>query len=272
MISTVITEVKPISPVKMQISWRFVQSMDDFQDYIFTLERSESPEQGYSPVFTFNHNITFLDELSYKKIWRSLYYRIKSEHAHTHAIEYSAPSPVSASPDLQAIEIVRRNDIMLKNMRYGVGVPMAIFKLKTIGPACECWDANKQRPRISSCTDCFGSHIDGGYYPPIITWANPSPPQKVIQLPQWGEMEPNEARMFFNNYPELCPKDLIFSPHNMMFYTVEKVETSTRREYILHQIVSASGHDRGHVAYNLLTKYPKIVDDLYTERSKIKNS
>jgi hypothetical protein len=85
-------------------------------------------------------------------------------------------------------------------------------------------------------------------------------------------MEPNESRLFFNNYPELCPKDLILVPHTMMFYTVEKVETSTRRDYILHQVVSASGHDRGHISYNLLTKHPDIMDHLYTERARIKTS
>jgi hypothetical protein len=51
---------------------------------------------------------------------------------------------------------------------------------------------------------------------------------------------------------------------------VERVETSTRREYILHQIVAASGIERTSIIYNLLKEYPDLVRQLSEERRQVK--
>lgn len=272
MITATILSILPISSDKICVSWEFSKSVEDFRDYIFTLERSESPESGFESVLKFGHITEAVDSVRFKKIWRDLSYRIKSVNTSTGEAKYSDVATMSSAPNLEALEIVRRADILLKNRRHGTGVPVAVFKHKNIGPSCECWDENKQRLRTSNCPYCYGGRIEGGYYSPIITWANTSPPTKLVQIPQWGEMEPNEARIFFNNYPGLNPKDLIFSPASMTFFTVEKIETTTRREYILHQIVSASGLDRSHIVYRLLNEYPDIVDRLKEERARIKTS
>jgi hypothetical protein len=175
-------------------------------------------------------------------------------------------------PNLEALEIVRRNDILLKNKRHGIGVPVAIFKEKKIGPSCICWDRNKQRVRRSSCDECFGSHIQGGYYKPLIVWANLSPDTKMVQIPQWGEMEPNEKRIFMSNYPVLSPRDLIYNPSNATMYMIDKIETSERRGTMLHQIVSASFLDRNSVVYKLLDREQDLDKNLREETMKIKRS
>jgi len=272
MISAEITRARPIGQDEILISWKFSQSLEDFRDYIFELQRSESSDSGYTTIFQFNHDTQYVDTIWYRKIWRSLFYRIVATQRSTSISAESTPHKLESLPNLEALEIVRRNNILLKNKRHGIGTPVAVFNLKTLGPKCLCWDVDKQRSRTSRCDDCFGSHIEGGYYAPIIGWANMTPDHKLVQLPQWGEMEPNEARIFFSNYPCLNPKDVIFNPDKMMFYTVEKVETSERRGFMLHQIVSASCLDRGHVVYLLLGKYPELINELSSARDSIRNA
>lgn len=271
MITVSYIKVIPESIDSLKVSWMFKQTPEDFRDYTFTLERSEDPETGFLPIFNFNHAMDFIDTFPNRKIWRNLYYRVTSKNIKTGETFSSQSFPLSVEPDLEAIEIVRRNDILLKNRRHGTGSPVAVFRLKTFGPKCNvCWDFNKQKVRTSSCDVCYKTGIEGGYYAPIITWANLNPPQKMIQLPQWGEMEGNEQRFFFNNNPALNPKDLIFVPSSLIFYQVERVETSTRREYILHQIVAASGIERTSIVYNLLKEYPDLVKQLSEARKQVK--
>lgn len=271
MITVTNIQIVPQSIDSLKVSWTFKQTPEDFRDYTFVLERSEDPASGFVPIFDFNHSMYFIDYLIYRKVWRSLYYRVTSRNIKT-GESFSSPAyQLSVEPDLEALEIVRRNDILLKNRRHGTGSPVAVFKIKTVGPKCTvCWDFNKQKVRSSTCDVCYKTGIEGGYYEPVITWANLNPPQKMVQLPQWGAMESNEQRFFFNNEPSLNPKDLIFVPSSAIFYQVERVETSTRREYVLHQIVSASGLERTSVVYNLLKEYPDLTKQLGEARKRIK--
>ena len=264
-------KILPVSEDKLHISWKFKQTVENFQEYSFILERSEDPDSGFESVFHFNHDVEYIDSVVFKKLWRNLYYRIKICHIPTGEVKYSKSFTLSTAPDLEALEIVRRTNIMLKNRRHGIGTPIAVFKQKTVGPKClVCWDFNKQKVRSSTCDACFKTGIEGGFYDPIITWANLTPPQKMVQLPQWGEMEPHEARVFFSNEPKLNPKDLIYIPEDMTFMQIERVETSARRGYILHQIVSASYIERSSIIYELLNKYPDLNKRLQEERTLIK--
>ena len=271
MITVTNIQIVPQSIDSLKVSWTFNQTPEDFRDYTFVLERSEDPASGFVSVFDFNHALYFIDHLTYRKIWRSLYYRVTSRNIKTGETFSSKAYQLSVAPDLEALEIVRRNNIMLKNRRHGTGSPVAVFKLKTIGPKClVCWDFNKQKVRSSTCDVCYKTGIEGGYYKPIITWANLNPPQKLSQIPQFGERESNEQRFFFNNEPSLNPKDLIFVPSSLIFYQVERVETSTRREYVLHQLVAVSGIERSSIVYRLLDEYPDLVSELTEARMNIK--
>lgn len=272
MIIPEIIRVSPLSTDRVIISWRAQQSLEPLQDYDFTLERSESNESGFEHISPLGYTPDFVDQINLRKIWKSTVYRIKSTNRLTGDVGYSAEMAIGVAPNLEALEIVRRNNILLKNRRHGIGTPVAVFKRKTQGTSCSCWDPDKQRTKTSNCTECYGTHIDGGFYEPILVWANLTPPAKMVQLPQWGEMEPNEARIFFSNYPELNPKDVIFVQPRMTFYTVEKVEVSSRREVVLHQLISASGVDRGRPYYKLLDKHPYLVDTILNMASDIKVS
>ena len=272
MIIPTITKIELLSPGEYRISWEYPVTTEDIGIYKYKLYRSSGGGEDEGELLKeFNHLKYFIDTNNIKKIWVNVYYRIETLNTHTNEIDKGKWTPMMVAPDLEAMEIVRRNDILLSNPRRGIGVPIAVFKLKIIGPHCpDCWDFNKQKIRSSSCDSCYKTGIQGGYYEPEITWANLTPPAKVIQIPQWGEMEANEIRIFMSNKPILNPKDLIYVSSRNCFYSVEQIETTTRRDYLLHQLVSASGIERKSIVYNLLKEYPDLNERLLEKANHIK--
>jgi hypothetical protein len=206
-----------------------------------------------------------------KRLWNTIFYRIEVLHIASGTRTYSHAVTFGTSPNLEALEIIRRNDILLKNKRHGIGVPLIAYIRKRSGIECTCWDKDKKRVRTSSCEDCFGSGFESGYYPPVITWANVTPDNKLVQIPQWGEVEPNEVRIFVSNYPLLIPKDVLINPFKMELWVVENVQTTERRGCTLHQVVSASYIDRNSILYRLLDRDPAILDLAYVESGRIRN-
>ena len=251
------------------IEWKFSQTLEDFHDYSFELQRSKSPEDDYETIFRFLDESQFLDNVNYKRLWANLFYRIKITQISTGKIIETDPQEFGYEPNLEALEIIRRNDILLKNKRHGIGVPVIVFLRKRQGIDCNCWDRDKKRFKTSNCTDCYGGRFLGGFSAPIITWANLTPDRKGVTIPQWGEQETNESRLFFSNYPIITPKDIIIDPGKMILWTAENIETSERRGHLLHQLVSVSFVDRNSVYYKLIEKYPDVITNARTLKNRI---
>lgn len=264
--------VSPLKVDRVLVKWAFVPTHDSFADYELTLERSLAPHEGYTTVYRFVDDTQYADRLHYRRLWQQLYYRVRSRNTNTNEVWVSDPVKIQYSPNLEAIEIIRRNDLLLRNKRHGIGVPVVIFLRKHEGVRCECWDTEKSRPRKSNCDDCFQTGFYNGYYAPVYTWANPNPAQRSNPRPQWGETETNDTRMFLSNYPELHAKDLILNSSLMQLWEVDSVDPTFRRGHLLHQLVTVSYVDRNHVFYKLLEKYPGIPDEVAKLVNRIKNS
>lgn len=259
-----ITKIIPISLTQIKITWEFPVTAEDIGEYEYTLISSEAPGEtsghnGDEPagdvLLVFNHEKEYFGDINVRKMWKDTYFQIIGRNKRTGEFGHTKWKKMESEPDLEALEIVRRNNILLTNKRHGIGVPVYVFKLKTVGPHCpDCWDFNKQKIRSSTCDSCFKTGIIGGYYSPIKTYANLTPPQKQVQIPQWGEMEANEIRIFMNNEPSVNPKDLIYIPARLSMYRVEQVETSCRRNFVLHQLVAASGIEKSSVVYGLVDR------------------
>lgn len=264
--------VTPIKVDKIQIKWTYKPTFENFNDYIFRLERSESPASDFIPIFRFTYAVQYVDDINYRRLWKNLYYQIRVTNTITGKEEISAPAQFEYAPNLEALEIIRRNDILLRNRRHGIGVPIAVFIRKRDGPRCHCWDADKKRVRESNCDDCYQTGYANGFYPPIITWANMSPDNKAAPVPQWGETEANDTRIFLSNYPEILPRDVIIDPKLLRAWIVENVETSQRRGHLLHQLISMSYLDRNSVLYKLIEQYPDLGSLVSAQQSQIKVS
>lgn len=264
--------VNPVKVDKIQVKWIFKPTFENFNDYVFRLERSESPESAFVPIFRFTDAMQYLDVINYRRLWKTIYYRIRITHIATGKEEISDPAQFEYAPNLEALEIIRRNDILLKNKRHGIGVPVVVFLRKQDGPRCNCWDPDKKRVRVSNCEECYQTGYAHGFYDPIVTWANMSPDNKAAPLPQWGETETNDTRIFLSNYPEVEPKDVIIEPRLLRVWMVENVETSQRRGHLLHQLVTMSYLDRNSVLYKLLERHPNLPDLIEAQQKRIELS
>jgi hypothetical protein len=265
-------DVRPVKVDKVMISWKFTPSFESFANYSFELQRSRAPDSDYETVYRFTDASQYLDDVQYKRLWSTLYYRIKTTNTSDGKTVYSAAYSMGYAPNMEALEIIRRHDILLRNKRHGTGVPVIVMLRKHQGIQCTCWDPDKKRVRISNCEECFGTGFYEGFHAPIITWANLTPDKKEIQIPQWGEAEQNNSRIFLSNYPVVSPKDVIINTEKMVLWTVEASDTSERRGCLLHQLLTVSFLDRSSVLYKLLEKYPEIIDSVSQQQSRIEKS
>jgi hypothetical protein len=264
-------QVRPLKKDQALITWSFSQTLEDFSNYEFTLLRSESEAEGsFETIFKFTDEVSYLDKgIWVVRLWRSLFYKVHSKNKLTGEEHETEPACVGMPPNLEAMEIVRRHEILLSNPRHGIGTPCAAFNRKKSGVACECWDAEKKRMRKSDCTDCFGTHFLNGFYAPQLIWINFSPDSKTVVIPEWGESEPNDSKALTTNYPELSPKDVIVDPNHYVCFIVNNVEVSARRNYGLHQVMDLGYVDRSHVLYSLLDKYKTFMDSVLAVSANI---
>jgi hypothetical protein len=265
--------VTPTKVDRLLVQWKYTPTLESFVDYEFMLERSLSPDSGFENVVRFKDLVQYLDEVNYKRLWKTVYYRIKVTNILTAKTEYSELGKIGYEPNLEALEIIRRNDILLKNRRHGIGVPVAVFIRKRAGQRCpECWDEGKKRVRLSTCDTCYQTGYLDGFYEPIITWANTTPDNKQNPIPQHGETEPNDTKIFISNYPEVLPKDIIVETTTMRTWTVENVDTTARRGCTLHQLLTLAYVDRNSVIYKLLEKYSGLIEDIRIQKNRIQRS
>ena len=265
-------DVRPVKVDQILVQWKFKPTLDDMSGYSFHLERSESPTSGWKVVYRFENTNHFVDKLYYKRVWKNLCYRIVVTKNSDGAIWVSQPSGFGYPPNLEALEIIRRNDILLKNKRHGIGIPVLYFLRRFDGFRCTCWDSDKKRVRKADCDDCFQTGYLHGFYDPIITWMNTSPDVKESPVAQWGETEANDAKVFISNYPVANPKDVIIDPVRLRVWTVDRIETTARRAHLLHQILTISYVDRSSVLYKLIPRYPTALEDARMAERSIKTS
>lgn len=262
--------VQPVNTDKILVRWEYAPTLENFSEYTFELQRSNSPESGFQTVFKFQDAIQFLDDLNFRRLWKNIYYRVVVTHTQTGKTATSSEYGFDYEPNLEALEIIRRNDILLKNRRHGVGLPVAVFIRKREGVRCECWDSEKKRVRVSNCDDCFQTGYYHGFYDPIIAWGNFTPDSKASLVEQPGEREPNDNKVFFSNYPILLPRDVVIDVTLMRAWMIDGVDTSARRGHLLHQLVTMSLLDRNHVLYKLIERYPDLISKVQEQKNRIK--
>lgn len=270
MITVESLKVTPVKIGQVLVTWSFSQTLENFNDYTFELQRSESPEDGYLTIGYLTDETFFLDDVNYVKLWKNLYWRMVISNKITGEIWLSEPATIGYMPNAEAVEIVRRLDILLSNPRHGIGIPCLAFIRKTSGNSCECWDSEKRKLRKSNCDSCYGTHFENGFYSPIKIWVNFTPDTKSAPITEWGETEPNEARVLVSNYPLLNPKDIIFDPVNVRMYLVNDVSISSRRSYVLHQMLSLGYLDRTSSTYQLQEKYSDVIKKLVNDANSLK--
>lgn len=248
-------EVIPLNKGTIAISWEFAPTLDTLNNYKVTLEKSESPIDGFEEIATIDASVKiYLDKnIKIFRFWKNYFVRIKIINKTTGETTYTDAYTIEYPPNIEALELIRRTKITLENKRFGNGVECEVFIRKTGGPRCqECYDALKKRSIKSNCENCYGTSYDGGYYKPIKTYINFSPDQKNLMVSDIGNISTSVHTAMLSNYPILKPGDLIVDRRLARIWTAEKISTVERRRHLIKQYVALKEEEKTSIVYKLL--------------------
>lgn len=241
-------------------------------DVEYRVYRSNSPKGPFDlltqaplvDVYSFRDT-----SLNRRSLWRKFYYKVEATHVPSgwqgeSIVHRSEVNPTKAKQILVALEIVRRERLLLKgigNTPGFVGVPCAVFLRRSFGQKCaECVNPVLGRGGVEKCTRCFNTRYVGGFYDPIPQHFNFSPSSQVLQVVNWGEAQPSETDCWTTNFPLLTPGDVIIEPTNRR-WRVERVHTTERLRVPVRQIVRLSEINRSDVEY-LIPVSEELFDEL----------
>lgn len=258
--------VRPLSVTAAEVLWKIAPTDEPLIHTRFHVLRSESPEGPYVDVSgplvnTFSH----IDRVNLKSKFSTVAWRVRADHLPTgisvtypngkpdeafelHPRLTRATLPGTFSEDYYAIEIVRRNNLLLRRF---TGRLLAYFPVKTQGPRCPmCWDNTKKRASSSSCPECYGTTFAGGYYSQINVFIDVNPAPDIVQVANFGKLEVSQTAMFMSNFPLAKPNDLVVEPGNRRWRVVQ-VNSVTQKRYTVQQYLQAEEIERSDPEYLL---------------------
>ena len=233
----------------LTVSWKIKPTMENVGDYTFRVKRALSPEGPFNSIIDLSSQFVYHDaDVSLKNKYRTFFYKIMVfETADPNNYSESSAAWLPEKPDLEAAEIIRRNNLLL---RKKVGVLCEIYLIKTYGQYCpNCFDYIKMRKRISNCPVCFNGGFTGGYLGPVAAYVNFNPSQKMIQQAGF-ELQPDNIAAWMSNYPLLSPKDIIIESGTKRWRVVQQSQTEKRRIPV-HQMLQLKRVNHADVEYEL---------------------
>jgi len=265
MLDTYNVEVDFYNLKYLTVSWKIKPTTEDVSNYTFRVMRSLSPEGPFNPIIDLVDKFVYHDaDVSLKNKYRKFFYIIRAfETADTDNYKDSSSAWLPEKPDLEAAEIIRRNDLLL---RKKVGALCEAYLIKTYGQYCtNCFDYIKMRKRISNCPVCFNGGFVNGYFGPIATRVNFNPSQKMIQQAGF-ELQPDNIAAWMSNYPLLSPKDIVIESGTKRWRVVQQSQTEKRRIPV-HQMLQLKRVNHSDIEYEL--PYVGLTDEVpnITKRS-----
>lgn len=241
------------------VSWDIDNTTEDLADYTIYVLRSQfdaGPYEVVSPGIAASSSDTFVDTgVNLLSKYRLYHYRVRVSFVSGSKVtstDYgNAPiekvlageNPGSvileALPDLEALEAIRRFDLVAKEY---IGRKVLALSRKTTGTRCTvCWDALKRRKTRSDCRNCFNTGVVGGYFAPQQTYAVKPPTNVASQLSGIFELEVHDCIMWISSMPRLKPRDLIVDAENKRWRVVavrrsEKLWALTRQTIQMREI------------------------------------
>lgn len=232
--------VRSLDVDRLEVTWEVNDSQEDALDYTFQIVRSESPEGPYEPLTPpFEDRYIFVDaRVPQGDKFRQLYYKLIVVHKASQRQYEIGPSSQEADPDLVA-QFIRRSEMTL--LTQVIGRRVWLFKIRTFGARCSCFDRVTNKRTRSNCLSCFDTGFLRGYHNPIEIWVQIDPPGGTQQnQPQQIAHHVNStARTSF--YPNIAPRDVVVEAENKRWRVVnvstsERLRAPIKQEFSLYQI------------------------------------
>jgi hypothetical protein len=250
----------------VQLSWEIEPSPEDIFSFKFEVYRSESEEGDYNLI---SHRL-LQDEYEYQDNQvhllaknKDLFYKIKVINTLDNTYEYFGPVQYAPEQDLIAIEISKRNQLVIDQF---TGRQVLIYRIRTFGTRCSCYDKMLGKIIKSNCEQCFGTSWVKGYFKPIVTKMNITVPSRELIETLSGDQDPISAEGFLSNYPLLKPRDVIIENENKR-YRVHRIVLNQKLRAITSQRVLLTQLTSSDIEYKLSVKLSDYVNYPMEERN-----
>lgn len=256
-----IRKITTIPPLAVFIQWT-LENPEEFGDYQFYVERSESPAGLYEHIQTYPLVNAFhyvdKDIEDYRKRYQ-VYYRI---HCIPPSGEensfWSKAKPLEITPKHRNRGTVtfgiRRTiqDEFWRVLRHLNGSECAILKRKHMGNRCSiCYDQVTKLPLFSHCNECKGTGWIDGYHKPYYTWVRVGASHISTQIASDGRTELDQIPFKMLDVPILDEDDIIVQLNRTRFMRVNQIQQPTLITQFLFQSGNLLEIAKGDVEYTL---------------------
>lgn len=228
---------------------------DSTSDYTLELHRSENPDGNFQLVnsLSWNQNSYYDAAVDTRSKNRRYYYVIKVVDVETNEVQESSAITISPTPDLIALDIMRRERLLL---RWYIKTKCYFLLARTFGTYCnECYDTTKRRNVKSKCTTCHGTGFEGGFFDPIPGYIDISPHPLIQQVTNFGPVQPIATNAWTTNYPLLKINDYIVEIDTGLRWRVHQIGYNEKTRFVTKQILGLSQESRGSIIYNIEMPY-----------------
>ncbi len=140
--------------------------------------------------------------------WRRYFYRIQGTGA-----DRPVTSPIKSwepEPRPHELEIIDRHNFLLQ---FHTGSPTFSFIERTADAhPCVCIDPTTGRQCEANCTLCLGTGKQRPFFEGIFHFVDYNPPQELVQIAAFGELQTKSIDCWFSAFPILKPRDILYRP------------------------------------------------------------
>ncbi|MBN22619.1 MAG: hypothetical protein CL678_15150 [Bdellovibrionaceae bacterium] len=249
--------VGSLDPDYLEITWEMTTSQFDVYIYEFTILRSESPQGPFEQVGgPLKDQYVFRDYVApLRGSLRTLYYKVRSADTRNQAFEESEPVTPDPRPPLDALEIIRLENVLLREY---TGRPCALYTIRTFGQRCpDCYDPITQRRTRSSCITCYNTGYARGFFTPIMVYLQIDPFIKAQQNTQQFVSEQAQTQARMGVYPKVKPRDVIVERENVRWRVVA-VRTTERLRAPVRQELTLVKIPKGDIEFKIPIDWPSV--------------
>lgn len=244
---------------RIELAWEF-DGYDDPNDYTIQVVRSESPEGPFEAMTApFEDRYIFVDSrIPRGDKFRQLYYKLIVTHKSSAETAQFGPVTNAAEPDLIA-SYIRIHELTMFTQANGRLV--WLFKARTFGARCKCYDAISGQRKHSRCLTCFNRTFIRGYHNPIEVWAQIDPAGKANQDTSGQKAQHVYTTARIPYFPVVSPNDLIVEAENKR-WEITKVTQTERLRAVLRQELTLRQLETTDIEYSVPIKLDHAVRDL----------
>jgi hypothetical protein len=253
-------EAPPSGNARILVCWELVTQHSGIGQVEFAVERSLSPQFSDDEFDVIESGIAGVDALlAYEAIditanlinwWRKYFYRVRATTPDGDVV--SEIRTWETSPRPHELEIIRRHDFVLQ---YLQGAPSFAFVERTTASArCVCYDATSGRSSRSNCTLCLNTGRQRPYFAPIPFFVDYNPDEQLVQVSNFGEIQPKEKDCWFSAYPQVKPGDLVYEVMPAVLWRIALVKTIQPMGTTIQHVCRLNAITREQVEYSRLVQ------------------